>query len=78
MLDSEGLPVWIRDLASEDPNHSLHFVQDIEPVQALEALRVEPGSIRPCVLPDKKPNQYTSLPGAASGSDTGDAAILLA
>ncbi|MGY5032950.1 DUF6461 domain-containing protein [Streptomyces sp. 900116325] len=78
MLDSEGLPIWIHDLACEDSNHSLHFVKDIEPAQALEALRVEPGSIQPCVLPDKKPNPYTSLPGAAFANDTGSAATLLA
>ena len=77
-LDSEGLPVWIRDLASEDPNHSLHVVRDMGPVRALEALRVEPASIQRCVLPGKKPNRYTSLPSAAFGSDTGDAATLLA
>ncbi|MPY30203.1 hypothetical protein FNH09_02415 [Streptomyces adustus] len=77
-LDSEGLPVWIRDLASEDPNHSLHVVRDMGPVRALEALRVEPASIQQCVLPDQKPNRYTSLPSAALGGDTGDAATLLA
>ncbi|MFJ9352165.1 hypothetical protein [Streptomyces sp. NPDC101237] len=77
-LDSEGLPVWIRDLASDDPNHSLHVVRDMGPVRALEALRVEPASIRQCVLPDRKPNRYTSLPAAGFGDDTGDAATLLA
>ncbi|WP_405914798.1 hypothetical protein [Streptomyces sp. NBC_00728] len=77
-LDAEGLPVWIREIASEDPNHSLHVVRDMGPVRALEALRVEPASIRRCVLPDKKPNQYTSLPSAAFDGGTGDAATLLA
>lgn len=77
-LDSEGLPVWIRDLACEDPNHSLHFVRNMDPVQALEVLRVDPGSIRPCVLPDTKPNQYTSLPRAAFAGGSEDAATLLA
>ncbi|MER6538882.1 hypothetical protein ABT215_34825 [Streptomyces sp900105755] len=77
-LDSEGLPVWIRDLASDDPNHSLHFVRDMGPVRALEALRVDPTSIQRCVLPDRKPNRYTSLPGAAFGGVAGDAATLLA
>ncbi|MEU8711799.1 MULTISPECIES: hypothetical protein [unclassified Streptomyces] len=77
-LDSDGLPVWIRDLASDDPNHSLHVVRDMGPVRALEVLRVDPASIQLCVLPDKKPNRYTSLPGAAFGGDTGDAATLLA
>jgi hypothetical protein len=77
-LDPDGLPVWIRDLACEDPHHSLHFAKDVEPVRALEALGVEAGSIRPCVLPGRKPNPYTSLPGAAFAGDTGDAATLLA
>lgn len=77
-LDPDGLPVWIRDLACEDPHHSLHFAKDVEPVRALEALGVEAASIRPCVLPDRRPNPYTSLPSAAFGGDTGDAATLLA
>ncbi|SEN88980.1 hypothetical protein [Actinacidiphila rubida] len=77
-LDPDGLPVWIRGLACEDPHHSLHFAHNVEPVQALLALGAEAGSIRPCVLPDSKPNRYTSLPGAAFGGGTGDAATLLA
>jgi hypothetical protein len=77
-LDPDGLPVWIRGLACQDPNHSLHFARNIEPAQALEALGVEAGSIRPCVLPDRKPNPYTSLPSAAFAGATGDAATLLA
>lgn len=77
-LDSEGLPVWIGDLACEDPNHSLHFVKGIDPVQALRVLRVEPGSIQPCVLPDEKPDPYTSLPSAAFAGNAENAATLLA
>ncbi|CAG6390718.1 hypothetical protein NMG29_10015 [Streptomyces cocklensis] len=77
-LDPDGSPVWIAGLASQDPNHSLHVAQNIEPRQALEALGVDAGSIRPCVLPDSKPNPYTSLPSAAFADDTGDAATLLA
>lgn len=77
-LDSEGLPVWIRDLAYGDPNHSLHVVRGIEPAQALEILRAEPGSIRSCELPDSKPDEHTSLPCAALGIEPGSAAALLA
>ncbi|MEE4542603.1 hypothetical protein V2S66_11575 [Streptomyces sp. V4-01] len=77
-LDPDGLPVWIRGLACQDPHHSLHVARNVEPARALEALGVEPGSIRPCVLPGTKPNPYTSLPGAAFAGATGDAATLLA
>lgn len=77
-LDSEGLPIWIRDLATDDPNHILHVVRGLEPAEALEALGAKPGLIQPCELPDSKPDKWTSLPGAALGLPRGTGAALLA
>lgn len=37
-LDPEGTPVWITDLASDNPHHILHVVHGIEPEEALERL----------------------------------------
>ncbi|WP_329295654.1 hypothetical protein [Streptomyces sp. NBC_01455] len=70
--------MWLRDLAAGDPNHSLHVVCGIEPAKALEILGVEPASIRPCDLPDSKPDEFTSLPCAALGIEPGSTAVLLA
>ncbi|MER6537967.1 DUF6461 domain-containing protein [Streptomyces sp900105755] len=77
-LNSEGLPAWISDLASYDPNHSLHVVRGLEPAQALRTLRAEPESIRPCVLPDTNPSDRFSLPFAALGDEPTLPAALLA
>ncbi|MEV7326081.1 hypothetical protein [Streptomyces sp. NPDC093970] len=77
-LDAEGLPVWIRDLASSIGNHSLHVVRGLEPGRALEALGVLAGSVRPGELPAGRPDELTSLPAAALGADAGEGATLLA
>ncbi|MFD2421458.1 hypothetical protein [Amycolatopsis pigmentata] len=34
-LDEIGCPVWISDLANDDPNHLVHVVRDLEPAEAL-------------------------------------------
>ncbi|MFE5564850.1 DUF6461 domain-containing protein [Amycolatopsis japonica] len=77
-LDSEGDPIWLTELASDDPNHTLHVVQGLEPAEALEALGAKPRLFRPCVLPEVKPDEWTSLPRAALALDSGDSAALLA
>ncbi|MEU1497846.1 DUF6461 domain-containing protein [Streptomyces sp. NPDC005732] len=77
-LSSEGLPVWIGELADEVMNHSLHVVRGLEPAQALRALGVEPRSIETCELPAAKPDERTSLPRAALGNAPEGAAGLLA
>ncbi|MFF1278502.1 DUF6461 domain-containing protein [Streptomyces marokkonensis] len=71
-LDSEGTPVWITDVAWEDPNHTLHVVRGLDPAAALEALGAPPQEIRPCVLPSPsaKPDAFTSLPATALGADS--------
>lgn len=77
-LDSEGLPAWISNLASRDPNHSLHVVRGLEPAQALGALGAAEESIRPCTLPDSNPDDRFSLPFAALGAQPMTPAALLA
>lgn len=77
-VDSEGQPVWITDLEEGHGNHILHVVRGMEPVEALKALGAEPGAIRPCELPGSRPDESTSLPRAALGTDPGAAAVLLA
>ncbi|WP_399895626.1 hypothetical protein ACGH7X_39775 [Streptomyces sp. BBFR51] len=77
-LTSEGLPAWIDDLACGDPNHILHVARGIEPAKALEALGAEPELIRSVELPDSKPDEWSSLPGAALGVEPGTSAVLLA
>lgn len=74
-LDPEGTPIWISELATGDPNHILHVVRGIDPVEALAA---KPGLIQLCVLPDSKPDEWTSLPCAALGIKPGTSAALLA
>ncbi|WP_030883884.1 DUF6461 domain-containing protein [Streptomyces sp. NRRL F-5053] len=77
-LDSEGTPIWITDLAADDPNHLLHVARGIEPAQALQVLGADPGLIRPCELPDSKPDERALLPAAALGIEAGTSAALLA
>jgi len=77
-LDSEGAPIWISDLAVDDPNHILHVVRGMDPAEALEALGAKPGLIRSCELPDGRPDERTSLPRAALGIEPGTSAVLLA
>ncbi|KAA0939316.1 DUF6461 domain-containing protein [Streptomyces apricus] len=76
-LDPDGSPIWISALATGDPNHILHVVRGIEPAEALEALGAKPALIQPCRLPDRKPDAWTSLPGAALGIAPGTSAALL-
>jgi hypothetical protein len=77
-LDSEGTPIWISELASADPNHTLHVVRGLDPAEALETLGAKPRLFRPCELPSNKPDEWTSLPGAALGVEAGTSATLLA
>ncbi|MFD4561926.1 DUF6461 domain-containing protein [Streptomyces sp. NPDC058469] len=77
-LDSEGTPIWISDLAVDDPNHILHVVRGIDPAEALEALGAKPELIQSCELPENKPDEWTSLPCAALGIEPGASAALLA
>ncbi|MFI0463486.1 MULTISPECIES: DUF6461 domain-containing protein [Saccharopolyspora] len=77
-LDGEGIPIWITQLASDDPNHAVHVVRDLEPADALEALGAKPRLFRPCELPGSKPDEWTSLPAAALGAEPGAGATLLA
>lgn len=77
-LDDDGDPKWITGLACADPNHVLHVVRGLAPEAALEAVGVEPHLIRPCALPEGKPDDWTSLPGAALGVEPGTSAALLA
>ncbi|WP_033294002.1 hypothetical protein [Amycolatopsis jejuensis] len=77
-LDDAGDPIWISGLAGAEPNHAVHVVKGIEPAEALKRLGAAPGSFRACVLPDRKPDEWTSLPGAALGIEPGTSAALLA
>jgi Family of unknown function (DUF6461) len=77
-LDDEGGPVWIRALASADPNHSLHVVRGLEPAEALETLGAQPRLFQQCELPTTRPNDRTSLPAAAIRAEPGGSATLLA
>jgi hypothetical protein len=64
-VDEEGCPRWITEIASENPNHLVHVVRDVEPARALALLGADPQSIRPCELPDERPDEWTSLAKAA-------------
>jgi hypothetical protein len=76
---SPAFPVWSEGLANDDPNHLVHVVRDFDPRAALQVLGAEPDRIVPCVLPAAKPDEWTSLPQAALGTDaTGDSTVLLA
>lgn len=77
-LDDDGDPKWITELAAADPNHVLHVVRGLDPQAALEAIGAKPHLIQPCELPASKPDDWTSLPGAALGIEPGTAAALLA
>ncbi|WP_029391289.1 DUF6461 domain-containing protein [Streptomyces xiaopingdaonensis] len=77
-LDSEGTPIWIAELAEDDPNHTLHVVRGIEPAEALQVLGANPELFQSCELPDSKPDEWTSLPCAALGTQPGTSATLLA
>ncbi|MFD9958315.1 hypothetical protein [Amycolatopsis sp. NPDC058986] len=78
-LDESGFPVWSKELAGDDPNHLVHVVRDLDPRTALRVLGAEPDRIVPCVLPAAKPDEWTSLPQAALGTDAPeDGTVLLA
>ncbi|WP_020124737.1 hypothetical protein [Streptomyces canus] len=77
-LDAEGTPIWLSELASDEPHHTLHVVRGLEPAQALEALGANPQLFQPCELPRAKPDRWSSLPGAALGIQPGTSAALLA
>ncbi|MDH6117280.1 DUF6461 domain-containing protein [Kitasatospora sp. GAS204B] len=76
-LDEDGTPVWITDLASEHPNHTVHVVRDLSPQDALLALGAKPALITSCELPAERPDEWTSLARAAIGP-TDSGAVLLA
>lgn len=71
ILDAEGKPVWIGDLAEKEPHHSLHVVRGLEPAEALELLGARRGLFRPCEIPSVNPQAWVQ---AADG----DAYALLA
>lgn len=77
-LDDDGAPIWISELAGDDPNHTVHVVRDLEPSDALAVLGADPQSVRLCELPGDKPDEWTSLPAAALGIDPRAGATLLA
>jgi hypothetical protein len=79
-LDDEGDPIWIRELAAEDPNHLLYVIRGLSPDEAVTALggsvirRLEPGQ-----LPERRPDPWTSLGRAVVGGHaTEDGPILVA
>ncbi|MFE5566550.1 hypothetical protein ACFQ68_16310 [Amycolatopsis japonica] len=75
--DASGCPAWISALATEDPNHLVHVVRDLEPPAALELLGAERDSIAPCELPVATADERTSLLRAAI-SPADPSAVLLA
>lgn len=77
-LDSSGDPIWISELASDVPHHTLHVVSGLEPAEALETLGTKPRLFQPCELPDRKPAEWMSLPAAALGIESETTAALLA
>jgi hypothetical protein len=77
-LDNNGTPLWISELANDDPNHCVHVVRGLEPTAALEALGAKPRWFKACELPDSRPDEWTSLPAAALGDDERGSAALLA
>jgi hypothetical protein len=76
-LAEDGCPVWIGELANDDPNHLVHVVRGLEPADALALLGADPQSITACELPARRPDQWTSLPRAAI-SPLDPLAVLLA
>jgi len=76
-LGEDGCPVWIGELANDDPNHLVHAVRGLEPADALALLGADPQSITACELPARRPDQWTSLPRAAI-SPLDPLAVLLA
>ncbi|MDH6707061.1 hypothetical protein P3T27_003790 [Kitasatospora sp. MAA19] len=75
-LDEDGGPVWITDLAADDPNHTVHVVRDLSPTDALLALGATPQLINPCELPAQRPDAWTSLARAAIDPTDSGAALL--
>jgi hypothetical protein len=76
MLDEEGFPIWITGIADDDNPGTVHVVRGLAPIDALQVVGARPGMIRPCQLPDGKPDSRTSLPRAATGAAEGG--VLLA
>jgi hypothetical protein len=64
-LDESGCPVWISELANDDPNHLVHVVRGLDPADALTLLGADRQSITSCELPAERPDYWTSLPRAA-------------
>jgi hypothetical protein len=77
-LDSQGSPIWLSELAADEPHHTLHVVRDLEPARTLEALGAKPKFFQRCELPSARPDRRISLPGAALGTEPGTSAVLLA
>lgn len=76
-LDSEGLPVWISDLAGDNTNHALHVVRGLDPAEALEKLGAKRRWFRSCRLPTP-PDAWNHLPDTVPGLEPGTPATLLA
>lgn len=76
-LDESGCPVWISELAADDPNHLVHVVRDLAPADALALLGADRLSITSSELPTERVDEWTSLPRAAI-SPLNPLAVLLA
>jgi hypothetical protein len=57
-LDAEGAPIWISDLAEEEPHHTVHVVRGLEPTEALELLGAKPRLFQPCEIPHDRPETW--------------------
>jgi hypothetical protein len=75
-LDEGGFPVWITGIGADETPGTVHVVRGLAPMDALQVVGARPGMIRPCRLPDSKPDQWTSLARAAIGA--ADGGVLLA
>jgi hypothetical protein len=77
-LDEEGFPVWITGIAADDQPGTVHVVRGLAPIDALQVVGARQRLIRPCRLPDSKPDEWTSLPRAAIGVGVAEGGVLLA
>lgn len=76
-LDEDGYPIWLSEMAEEEPNAILHLVRDMSPDEVLRGLEADPSAAVPCTLPAERP-KGVSMPKAAFGSDSRAMSVLLA
>ena len=62
-LDDLGCPVWLTNLADEDPNHTVHMVRDLDPTDALLSLGVKPHRSGPVSCPRRVTAEHPSAGG---------------